>query len=207
MNTPKNEDEILAEIDGTELCGQIRRLREVYALLAEKQKAFCDCFDVHCGKGCGSCCEHFVPDVTRTEAEILAVGLIAEGLDEAVLARIGQSGEGPERCLFFDPDSEFHCTVYKWRPLICRLFGASLYENKEGKTVYRRCKWNRTAPETLTEEQLSAHRELLVTMSEFGLLTDECDPEDTERELLPAALRRAIDKVRLFMELEEEKDP
>jgi len=199
-----DEDEILREIDQTDLCEKVKKLRELYAILSEKQQTFCEGFNLHCVKGCGHCCEHFVPDVTRLEAAFLAIGLIAEGKDEEVLERI-KSNEHPERCMFFNPDGEYHCTVYKWRPLICRLFGASVYLDKEGRAVYRHCKWNPDAP-VLTREQLEAREDILVLMSEYGLMLDECDTADTERELLPLALEKAIFKVRFVMELEEESD-
>jgi hypothetical protein len=37
----------------------------------------------------------------------------------------------------------FHCSVYAARPLICRLFGACAYQDKNGSAVFRRCKYKR----------------------------------------------------------------
>ncbi len=72
--------------------------------------------DVNCPPGCTECCRNFgVPSRTKVEDERLKAFLRANGreIGEA------QGHTCPYVC-------ETGCTVYPARPLICRLFGASI---------------------------------------------------------------------------------
>ncbi len=198
------EKKLYETLDKTELCTELKKIRSIYRSLAAKQKKFCSSFDIHCVEGCGHCCEHFIPDITPIEAEYLAFGLISEGLDTQVLEDIEKKRDDMKRCMFYKDAGPYHCTVYKWRPLICRLFGASASDNKEGRPVFRHCKWNKEGC-SLTPEQLEAHKSVLVEMAQYGLRVDECRADETDRDLLPDALYRAIMKVRFMIELEEEQ--
>ena len=205
------------ELASTRVGEELARLRSIYGELEQKQKEFCSCFDLRCPEGCGSCCRDFTPDITELEADFLAYGLIAEGLDGTVLEQLegGAAGEHGDTdgehggiasmtrgCPFFREQGPYHCTVYKWRPLVCRLFGAAASTDKNDHPVFRHCKWNPLTQDIPTEE-LEAHRELLVLMNEYGLMLEESDPDCTERLLIPEILPRAIRKVRMMLEFAE----
>lgn len=200
-----NENEILSALNKTELCVRLNEIRAVYAKLESEQKKFCDCFDVHCHDGCGTCCEHFVPDIGKAEAEYLAYGLISEGRDEAVLKCLDSWDESSGVCPLYNKYDAHHCTVYKWRPLICRLFGASASLNKDGKPVFRKCKWNIGRPDVPTEE-LEANKNCLVIMRDYGLMLESAEAGDTKTLLLPDAIRGAINKVGFMLELEAQSE-
>jgi len=196
----EKEEEILRALDGTSAGRELRAVLALKEQLEEKQKLFCKEFNMTCPRGCGSCCVHFMPDMTPMEADDMALGIIAMGREEEAFAKIEAYKDG-DKCFFYDPDSEYHCTVYRWRPLVCRLFGASASEDKEGRPAFRRCKWNPSSPEPSAEE-LEAHPEALVLMGEYGLMLDECGNGNNERLLIPETLGRSIDKLKFMLELE-----
>lgn len=202
-----DEEELLKKLDETLLCERILEIRSLYEELSERQKAFTSFYGIHCKAGCGACCAHFDPDITETEAEYLAFGLISEGKDEAVLDVLDRYDEASDTCPFYDSENDEHCIIYKWRPLICRLFGAAATTDKNGAPFFRRCKWDSDMKEP-SKEALACHRDIIVLMNEYGLRLDESDPDNTEHFQIPEALPRAINKVRLMIQLEEEKsDP
>ncbi|MCQ2428455.1 MAG: YkgJ family cysteine cluster protein, partial [Clostridia bacterium] len=195
----KNEEKILKALEGTSLGGELAAVLKLKDMLDEKQKLFCRAFDMKCPEGCGSCCEHFMPDVTPMESDDLALGIIAMGRAEEAFSKIDAYRPG-DKCFFYNPDNPYHCTVYRWRPLVCRLFGASASENKEGRPAFKRCKWNPGSPEPSSAE-LEAKPDALVLMGEYGLMLDECGTGNTERLLIPEALGRSIDKIKFMLDL------
>lgn len=199
------DDKILRKINNTILYERIKKIRTVYERLEKKQIAFCNEFSIHCLKGCGKCCENFTPDITEAEAEFLAYGLIKEGKDDLVLELLKLKDNDTKMCPLFIKDSEFHCLVYKWRPLICRLFGASASKDKEGHPVFRKCKWNYEGKD-LTKEEFEAHKKYVIIMSDYGEAINEIDPSIQEKKMLDEALTNAIYKIRFILELENNEN-
>lgn len=200
-----DEQEILRKLSKTELVSHIKNIRSIYSKLAERQKKFYARFAIHCAEGCGKCCECFIPDIIEGEAAFLAYGLIAEGREETVLAKLQSYDPATGVCPMYDPDNPAaHCTVYAWRPLICRLFGGAASENKEGRPVFHSCKWN-SLETVLTPEQLEAHKRDLVVMADFGRMLDR-ELGETRTMLLYDALPAAIGKIRYLLELEAEEE-
>lgn len=178
---------------------RIRKIKTIYKDLEEKQKKFAKIFNVSCLKGCGSCCEHFNPDITEVEALFVAYGLISEKKEKEVLEKLEKSEKG--YCPLYNKDDlEHHCTIYKYRPLICRLFGFSSTLDKEQKPVYRACKYNNQACDISTCNMLM-HPESLVIMKDYGIMVEELDTNNTKTELVQTALKKAIEKIQLLMEL------
>jgi hypothetical protein len=60
---------------------------------------------------------------------------------ENIQALRKNAGEHPDGCVFFDPDSPEHCTIYGGRALICRLFGYSGDHDKNGALRWRPCRF------------------------------------------------------------------
>ena len=200
----KNFDLELEKIKGTELYDHIVRTRRIYASLEEHQKNFCSGFNVHCKSGCGSCCEHFVPDITDLEAEYLEFGLLSEGRDEAVLEAVSKMNHDAPPCPLYDINNkEHHCTVYEYRPLVCRLFGAAASKDKEGHPVFRNCKWNDNPGAEIPSQILESHKENLVVMSDYAMQLEDEEINDTDTHLVYEAIQKAAGKVGLILELEE----
>lgn len=199
------KDEILKKLDGTITEERIIQVMKLYDKLEKKQEKFCDKFDIHCCEGCGSCCEHFTPDINEVEALFLAYGLIKENRDQEVLELLHSKNMDEEHyCPLYRENNPFHCSVYKYRPLICRLFGASASHDKEGKCVFKKCKFNSIGHD-VDDETFKKHKSALVLMSDYGETINQIAPNDLDRELLPYALEKAIDKIRFYLELKDDE--
>lgn len=206
LENDMDEKQILTILNKTELGIKLKKIEAIYEKLERNQKYFSERFDVHCKLGCGICCEHFIPDITNLEAGYLALGLISEGRDDEVVKMLQKRDPDNPICPLYNQDDELHhCTVYKWRPLICRLFGAAASRNKEGQAVFKNCKWNENTHE-VTTKSLESHKKDLVVMGDFGWMLEEAEAGDVQTALLPDALERAISKARLMLELEEKSE-
>jgi len=198
-----DEKQILKILSNTELLKRLKKIPLVYDKLEKQQKRFSERFCVHCKTGCGICCEHFTPDLTNLEAEYLALGLISEERDDEVVKMMEERDPENPACPFYNQTDEMHhCTVYKWRPLICRLFGGAASRNKAGHAVFKNCKWNENTHE-ITTKTLESHKRDLVIMGDYGWMLEENEAGDIQTALLPEALERAISKVRLMLDLKE----
>lgn len=198
-----DEEGLLKSLDKTEACQRIKKIRKVYDELEEKQKKFCDRFKIHCESGCGKCCENYNPDITEVEAEYLAFGLISEGMDEKIMELLETKDNNSVYCPLYNfNDNEHHCSVYKWRPLICRLFGATASMNKEGHPCFRQCKWNNDKTE-ITTSLMESFKDDLVFMSNYGMMIDDIDSGNRKTTLVKDALINAILKIKFMIELEQ----
>jgi len=201
-----DEEGILKSLNKTEVCTRIREIRKVYEVLEEKQKQFCSRFNIHCKGGCGKCCEHFNPDITEVEAEFLAYGLIVEGIDEQVLKLLENLKEDSEYCPLYNfEDNEHHCSIYKWRPLVCRLFGATASKGKEGEPEFRKCKYNEEGI-SIPSNTLEQFKEDLIFMGDFGMMIDEIQVSNRNTEMLKDAVIKAIYKVRFMIDLVSQEE-
>ena len=199
----KREKEIYKDLDNTELLDRLKRIRQVYDKLEKKQMKFANTFNIACKDGCGTCCEHFNPNITEVEAEFLAYGLIVEKRDQEVYELLSNVDGDSEACPLYNKDDVYkHCTVYKWRPLVCRLFGYAASLDKEGNPVYRTCKYNDKTLD-ICSEKLRKNKNALVIMKDYGMMIEEIDSKKNRNNLLKDELLRAIDKVNYMIELEK----
>lgn len=99
-----------------------------------------------CPSGCGCCCHDFEPDLMECEAVFMAEWLvnnkpeIAQNIAEGNFS-FDYPSFSEKTCIFFNPDTVYHCSIYGGRPFICRLFGASSTKDKGGNIVWRACKF------------------------------------------------------------------
>ncbi len=118
-------------------------VRALYRRLDRRIASFRRASGLGCPPGCGECC--LSPEVEATVLEMLplALDLRRRGLLEPTLARLGPGGEPPRPCLFYSPAplGAFggHCSVYPWRPLLCRLFGFAAVAGPEGRPELAVC--------------------------------------------------------------------
>lgn len=194
-------DNLLKE---TVLLDRIKKIKSIYRTLSLKQIKFAETFHVACSEHCGKCCEHFTPDITETEAEFLAYGLIVEGRDEEILKLI-ENNKTENYCPLYRKNNDFHCGVYKWRPLVCRLFGFAASDDKEGNPVFNNCKFNDIKCNVSTQ-LMKNHPESLVIMKDYGIMVMELNNNDPSTRMLQPALKDAIEKVRFMLELEEKEN-
>ncbi len=118
-------------------------IRALYRRLDRRIACFRRASGLGCPAGCGECCRS--PEVEAAVLEMLplAFHLRRRGLLEPTLARLGR-GEPPRRCLFYSPAplGAFggHCSVYPWRPLMCRLFGFAAAAGAGGRPELAVCR-------------------------------------------------------------------
>lgn len=185
-------------------------LDKVYQKIERRQRAWKKSVGSLCPDGCGNCCIPFEPHVYDCEAMYMAMYLIACEPAAAKAIRDGsypmQREDNDKGCFLFDPQNEYHCTVYGGRALICRMFGYCGDRGKDGNVRWKPCRH-------LSEEFLSAHepplehkeydsKELLSiikvlppSMNDFMEEVLSLDPGKSAetrplRQALPEALRR-----------------
>lgn len=195
-----NKEKLLEKLKDTSIYEEYQKIETIYQDLENKQDIFCNTFDVHCKKGCGTCCEHFIPDIYKMEARYLALGIIIEGRINEVKNRIEEWPKDSKYCPLYNFDSDYHCSVYKYRPLICRLFGATASKDKDGKPCFRHCKYNIGAKD-LSSSELEKNKEAVIHMSDYAMMLEEYALGEKEKLLLPEALIKEIDQILYIIDL------
>ncbi|MCD1655439.1 YkgJ family cysteine cluster protein [Treponema zuelzerae] len=210
--------------EGTRIWEIVNGLDAVYAEIDSQQREWKKVSPFSCADGCGQCCVDFEPDVLESEALYLAVWMLHHQRERAfsILEDAFRSPRSdPERgCMFFDPATPYHCTVYGGRNLICRLFGYTGDRGKDGLARWKPCKFlpleARDGGASLRKQYSAA--ELL---ERFGAVPPQMtdisgrvvalSPESPDfrrplREALPEALRKIVMVLR-FLESPPEPNP
>lgn len=183
---------------GTALDEPIRRLHEIYDRIEQSQDAWIEATPFRCPEGCGSCCEHFEPDILEVEAYFLAAWMLLHQRDRLSSMNYHSEQRG---CILADPDNPYHCTVYEGRPLICRLFAYSGDRAKDGSVRFRPCKFMKgdymqSGSKTYTEGELKELFGILPpVMGDLAgeaaiLLPERSDDRYPLREILPVAIAK-----------------
>lgn len=176
---------------GSAVSERWRSLLELYHIMELETEAFQRQFNVRCPEGCGTCCEHFIPDLSEIEASLIAAYLLYVKQDERFSERLQGTSEQSGACPLYNAGSPFHCTVYPVRGMICRLFGACASEDKDGHPVFRRCKHNTdpTAAATLTRSDFAASAAPVPTMQRYGVQFNALEARMDTATLSEAVLR------------------
>lgn len=154
-----------------------------------------------CPDGCGICCTRFTPDILPVEAEFLSDWILRHQPDQGRLflaqdpGCFADCGSG-DPCPLYRSDNPLHCSVYEGRPLICRLFGFSSMATKKGELEWSDCRYMELPPGMSRNWRCSPGTAEAPPLAElFGRQVHEVRPADScQRELLPAALYRALNK-------------
>lgn len=164
------------------------QLRELYGDLDQRLAQFSRTAGLACPEGCGTCCENFVPELTRSEADLIAVHLI--DLRDILTADSWTQGELLSGCPFYKiQGNPYHCSIYEVRPLICRLFAYAGDRNKNGELRFRPCRHMPVEnPESIAPS---------VSMEEFGRRLESIDP-GFRKEEIGQAVRDAVSRELLF---------
>lgn len=113
-------------------------LHSLYADFDAKVEAFSREADIRCSFGCGRCCDEHEPGITHLEGLYAAHWIAA--VKPHLAARFDRL-DSRGGCIFFSPGKPLHCMIYPARPLLCRAFGYSGVTDKQGKRVYRSCRY------------------------------------------------------------------
>ena len=120
-----------------------RLVEELFARLETEITTFKSETSLHCLTGCGRCCSK--PDIDASPLEFLpwALHLFLNGKAEETLVELENSSI--TTCLIYRPFAlleEYNgsCSNYRYRGLICRLFGYAASRDKYGKLRLATCK-------------------------------------------------------------------
>jgi len=192
--------QILKAFEATHHHQSMQQLAALYEEIEAQTTRFRQEFSIFCGAGCGTCCEHFNPDITALEASLVAAYLLLDEQKRPLIERLYNEGADDGPCPLYDPESPFHCTVYEVRPLICRLFGASASLDKGGKAVFRRCKYN--SEETMPA--LISFDRPVATLQSYSYALRSLDGRDVD--LLSSQVRMLVEQLQFLISLLENDD-
>lgn len=150
-----------------------------------------------CKAGCGKCC--FKPDIEATVLEFLPFALHLHRTNQAELWLERLSNEPSGLCMILDPlQISGMCSSYKYRGLICRLFGFSARMNKYGKKEIVTCQIIKTEQaDTFQQAQARVEESVSVPVtSQFYMQLHAID-FNMAREFFPInqAIKRAIEVI------------
>ena len=131
---------------------KVRAVEQVLESLDAEIASFQNWSGLACKWGCGTCC--FKPDIEATPLEFLpfAFYLYQNGLAEQWFDRLENASS--DLCLILNPlqNGAGMCSEYKYRGLICRLFGYSARTNKYGERELVTCQVIKTEQESAYTE-------------------------------------------------------
>jgi len=122
---------------------KVRLVEELFERLEKEISVFKSETSLHCLAGCGKCCSK--PDIDASPLEFIpwAMHLFLNGQAEEVLLELDHSFIST--CHIYRPLAlieEFNgsCSNYRYRGLICRLFGYAASRDKYGELRLATCK-------------------------------------------------------------------
>ncbi|MBX7124851.1 MAG: YkgJ family cysteine cluster protein [Cyclobacteriaceae bacterium] len=174
---------------------KVAAVEEVFLDLDRAIAAFQQTSGLHCLHGCGKCC--FKPDIEATALEFLpfALHLYRQGVAEQWHEKLVQSSESV--CLILNPTQAGAglCSEYRYRGLICRLFGYSARINKYGARELVTCQILKTEQATSVARADDPSVEVPL-MTDHTMRLHAIDP-DLARDRYPInqAIRKALEQV------------
>ncbi|RDV26555.1 YkgJ family cysteine cluster protein [Alteromonas aestuariivivens] len=175
------------------------QVESVFTSLANEFGEYQKTTGLSCLDGCGACCNN--PDIEVSPLEMLPLALhfFDQGIAESMLDKLAEySGFA---CAHYHRNSldgeKGYCTIYTWRPGICRMFGAAGYSNKHGMPGLSVCKQIKQAmPGKYQNALITISSTPPPSISHGRQRIAQIDP-GWGNELLPIndALRQAISKV------------
>ncbi len=179
-------------------------LLKLYADMEEASSSFTSHFGITCPPACGTCCEHFIPAITATEAALVALYLLYVKPEQRLFDAL-YNAEHTGACPLYDPDDPHHCQVYPVRPVVCRSFNSLPSRDKNGNLRFRSCRFTDTG----FEKRVLGHAEIAVldqvrSMSDFGssLVLAEAS---SDAESLPKQVLRQLSKLLLTLKFSQEE--
>lgn len=189
------------------LFDRLETAHRIYTRAEEAMSSFRARSGLSCPVGCGTCCEHFIPDILPVEASYLAAWLVRNRPEQALeITNNGFPKQNPSfigGCpLYNHDDTEAHCTVYPGRPLICRLFAFSGTRGKTGEAAFSLCRLMPDLPPPHSGRRRWEGKELDEVLGTPPLMSDMAAeleaivPGDGERrDLLTEVLPQAISQI------------
>lgn len=194
-------------LENTSVATTIMNLKALYTEVDTEIDNFQKQSKLSCIEGCGSCCERFMPYLESAQALVLALFLI-ENKPDSIDAIINSKAQF---CPLYNPHSNYHCTVYEARPLICRMFGFCGVLNKNEEKSFSLC-FRKKELEAQSETQSELQKQSQFTASEikdhfgayppvmsyFGSKLQSLKADESKELPLPEAIQNAVQKIYLL---------
>lgn len=193
MNRVNYIDTAIDFLNGTEAGKAAEAIRDFYASIQPELDCFMEDVGVACPSACGECCAHFIPDVTSSEALLIAITILFGEHKSQLQYRLKAVNPTRISCPFYDAGNNHHCMIYKERPLVCRLFNSCLSSGKNGEAEFRNCRFNKDA-QPVSIDKIATFRSYK-PMSDYGVMLENLEGNSVETELLPQAIEEAINKI------------
>lgn len=121
----------------------VSRVMDLYAQIDKAVAEFQLKSGLRCPAGCGACCPTADVQVTLLEMLPAAREILRRGEAADWLERLAALPE-PGRCLLYAPqpapEASGHCSFYRWRPALCRLFGFAAVRGRTGLKALSVCR-------------------------------------------------------------------
>ena len=186
------------------MTNEVRNFLELYQKLDNDIAAFQKSSGLKCKEGCGQCCEN--PKVTTSTLELLPIAFHLWQNNEAQIwldeVKIkDRSGS----CVFYKQDSQRpgmgRCSIYHFRPLICRLFGFSAMSDKHGQKQLLTCpiiKENHVEQMRIIENNLGQNKNNVIPKTtDYTMQVQALDSSLSQEVPINEAIHQALDKVGL----------
>jgi Fe-S-cluster containining protein len=139
---PSHNDEIFHSLAASTQ-RVVTEMTALFESIDNQTKVFAQQTGLKCKHGCGACCANPDIEITVADALPLAVYLWSRGQGESILDVI-RSPLSNSVCIFYKPDLQVQgqgsCSIYPYRPGICRLFGFASRNDKHGQRELLTCK-------------------------------------------------------------------
>jgi uncharacterized protein len=189
----------------------INQITEIYNAIDLQIETFQQASGLQCPSGCGKCCENPQVETTPLEALPLAYQLINSHKAEYWLERITQLDDSHLNsgsagvCVFYEPDplvaGNGRCSVYAWRPSLCRLFGFASVKNKHDQLELAACTIHKQSlPTALAKLPKNNQVDLAPNFSDFSMQLRNLQPDQSYLLPINQAVAIAINKVGLFLQ-------
>lgn len=167
-----------------------------------------------CPEGCGKCC--FNPNVYCRPSELLPMAweYIRLGEAENMLEKVNallESSAQDQICLVLNikDESKFlgNCSMYEYRPLLCRSFGVFLRKNRDEKREFSLCReFKELYPDEVKElgnqiEQFKEHP--TVDKISYGFYNSNADLIYENEMQINKALKWALERALFLYSLQE----
>lgn len=186
----------------------LTQISTIFAQIDQQVAAFQLATGLRCPNGCGSCCA--TTDVYTTPLEMVPMAheILCRGEAQSWLDRIQAQNED-HICVFYDrsplPDASGHCSHYTLRPAICRLFGFAAVRRRDGSLELAACKHlKQSHPQDVLRAKVLQNQAPCFT--HFGTLLKTLDLSATDLMPINVALRQAIFRLGLHMQMAHSED-
>jgi Fe-S-cluster containining protein len=179
---------------------------EVYRCLDGAVAGFSARSHLSCAQGCGHCCTSEKVEATVLECIPLAFELFRTFQAELIIKRLEKIADD-KRCILYRQDfSEAGlggCTQYRYRVVVCRLFGFAGNRNRDGIRQLAVCRVMKNQPGSATITiDLDDPDYPMPLFAEAGMLiTTLHQAMGTRRLPINSALLEALQKVGIFLQL------